>query len=349
MMTIRAAYRSVSKKLRREALVKASFMLSDDRRRQFERWLRGREEFLTLQQSDLVVVSCGKSGRTWLRTLLSRFLQLRYQIDTNTLINFDNYHYQLAELPRVTFTHDSYLKYYTGNFSSKVEYRAKPTILMVRHPADVAVSQYFQWKHRILPRKKWLNEYPLHGTDVSMFDLVMDQNAGVPYVVDFLNVWMAERESAPNLFTLRYESLHENPVAELDHVLSFMGLVATPEELKESVRFGSFENMRKLETENTFFLSGRRLRKPGGSGDDVLKVRRGKANGWRDYFDAEQIDAIQTYIDRSLSPGLGYRSDECGMTGVSTIARNRADLAGRSVTRSETVRAHDAMTAVAHR
>jgi Sulfotransferase domain len=341
MMTIRAAYRSVSKKLRRETLVKASFMLSDERRRQFERWLRGREEFLTLKQSDLVVVSCGKSGRTWLRTLLSRFLQLRYQIDTNTLINFDNYHYQLAELPRVTFTHDSYLKYYTGNFASKVEYRTKPTILMVRHPADVAVSQYFQWKHRILPRKKWLNEYPLHGADVSMFDLVMDQNAGVPYVVDFLNKWMAERDAAPNLFTLRYESLHENPVLELDRVLSFMGFIATPEELKESVRFGSFENMRKLETENTFFLSGRRLRKSSGSGNDVLKVRRGKANGWRDYFDAEQIEAIQTSIDRNLSPGLGYRTDEFPTTGVSRVATSRVDLgAGKTASRSTAALGH---------
>jgi hypothetical protein len=311
MIQMRAAYRSVSKKLRREALVKASFMLPAEARRQFERWLRGREELQILKESDLVVVSCGKSGRTWLRTLLSRFFQLRFDIDTNTLINFDDYHYRISEIPRITFTHDSYLKYYTGNFVGKVEYRAKPTILMVRHPADVAVSQYFQWKHRILPRKKWLNEYPLHGADVSIFDLVMDPNAGVPYVIDFLNVWNLEREVAKNLFTLRYEGLHKNPAFELEKILNFMGYTPTPEELTECVNFGSFENMRRLETENTFFLSGRRLRKPKGTGDDVLKVRRGKVEGWRDYFDEDQARQIQTLIDRRLVAGFGYRSDEC--------------------------------------
>lgn len=65
MIQMRATYRSILKKLRREALVNASFMLPAESRRQFERWLRGKEEFQTLKQSDVAVVSCGKSGRTW--------------------------------------------------------------------------------------------------------------------------------------------------------------------------------------------------------------------------------------------------------------------------------------------
>ena len=31
---------------------------------------------------------------------------------------------------------------------------------MVRDPADVAVSQYFQWKFRMTDRKKTINDYP---------------------------------------------------------------------------------------------------------------------------------------------------------------------------------------------
>lgn len=309
-MQMRSALTSITKKVRREALVKATFMLPAESRRRFERWLRGREEFQILKQSDVVVVSCGKSGRTWLRTLLSRFFQIRFGIDTNTLINFDNYHYRRGEIPRITFTHDSYLKYYTGNFVSKQEYRCKPTILMVRHPADVAVSQYFQWKHRILPRKKWLNEYPLHGSDVSMFDLVMDANAGVPYAIDFLNVWNLERSISHNLATLRYEDLHKSPTAELARVLESIGFYPSAEELEECVRFGSFENMRNMEQQNTFFLSGRRMRKVNGDSPDVQKVRRGKVNGWSDYFDPQQVQQIRTMIDRRLTAGYGYRSDE---------------------------------------
>jgi hypothetical protein len=192
---------------------------------------------------------------------------------------------------------------------------------MVRHPADVAVSQYFQWKHRILPRKKWLNEYPLHGADISMFDLVMDSHAGVPYVIDFLNGWNLECEVAAKLFILRYEDLHKDPCSELDRALTFMGFAATAEELTECVRFGSFDNMRRLEQENTFFLSGRRLRKASGLGDEALKVRRGRAGGWGDYFDAEQAERIQSLVDTRLAVGFGYRSDECYASNATDTGR----------------------------
>jgi hypothetical protein len=41
------------------------------RRRDLERWLRGREQVSKLRRADAVVVSYGKAGRTWLRVLLS--------------------------------------------------------------------------------------------------------------------------------------------------------------------------------------------------------------------------------------------------------------------------------------
>ncbi|HEX5078276.1 MAG TPA: hypothetical protein VFV80_03940, partial [Geminicoccaceae bacterium] len=42
------------------------------------RWVRGREEHRKLQRADYVLMSWGKSGRTWLRVMLSRFYQLAY-------------------------------------------------------------------------------------------------------------------------------------------------------------------------------------------------------------------------------------------------------------------------------
>src|SRR5215213_1753757 len=40
-----------------------------------EKWFLGRQEFHQLTRADCVVVSQGKSGRTWLRVMLSRFYQ----------------------------------------------------------------------------------------------------------------------------------------------------------------------------------------------------------------------------------------------------------------------------------
>ena len=47
-------------------------VLSDERRIGVERWMRGFLESRRLRNADVAVVSFGKSGRTWLRVLLSR-------------------------------------------------------------------------------------------------------------------------------------------------------------------------------------------------------------------------------------------------------------------------------------
>ena len=72
--------------------LKLAFFLSADRRRQLERWLRGHKEYRRLQEADIVVVSYPKSGRTWLRVMLSRYFQLRYGIPDRFVLGFDNFH-----------------------------------------------------------------------------------------------------------------------------------------------------------------------------------------------------------------------------------------------------------------
>jgi hypothetical protein len=86
--------------------------------------------------------------------LLSRFLQLRLGLDRAALIGFENLHQRDPRAPRVLFTHDNYLRDHTGEPDGKRDYRGKKVVLLVRHPADVAVSQYFQWRFRMRPRKK---------------------------------------------------------------------------------------------------------------------------------------------------------------------------------------------------
>jgi len=70
--------------------LKLAFFLSEDRRRKIERWLRGHTEYRRLQQADIVIVSYPKSGRTWLRVMLSRYFQLRYGIPEGSVLGFDS-------------------------------------------------------------------------------------------------------------------------------------------------------------------------------------------------------------------------------------------------------------------
>ncbi len=293
------------KRLSRELVLRAAFVLPPERRKALERRMRGKEEFRKLRLADCVVVSFGKSGRTWLRVLISRFYQIRYGLRPSVMIGFDNLHRRNAAIPRIFFTHDNYLRDYTGNRHDKSDFYDRRVVLLARDPRDVAVSQFFQWKFRMRPAKKVLNDYPTE--DVDIFRFVMSP-AGLPRVVDFLNGWAREMPRIPAFLLLRYEDLRADTAGELARVLEFVGEKPTAGELADCVAFASVENMRKLEEKQVFWLAGSRLRPKDRSNPNSYKVRRAKVGGWRDYFDDEQVAAIDAFVAERLDPVFGYRA-----------------------------------------
>jgi Sulfotransferase domain len=273
-----------------------------------ERRLRGRDDFKRLRKADCVIVSFGKSGRTWVRVMLSRFYQRKHGLAERHLLAFDNLHRKNRAIPKFFFTHDNYLKDFTGHSESKVDYYDKKVVLLVRNPADVAVSQYFQWKFRMRPRKKTINQYPNGEGDVDIFDFVMRPQSGLKKIVDFMNLWAAEADRFGQLHIVRYEDLRRAPEETLGRLLAFLGTPASAEQLADAVEFASVDNMRKLETKRVFWLSGSRMAPADRSNPDSYKVRRGKVGGYRDYFDDGQIARIDAIIGERLSPFFGYGS-----------------------------------------
>ncbi len=293
----------VWKRIRRELLVQGSFFLPPQRRIALERWHRGLEEWRRLQQADAVVVSYGKSGRTWLRVLISRYYQLRCGLSGYTMMGFDNLHRKDPRIPKILFTHDNYLADYTGHRADKRDYYGSRVVLLVRDPRDVAVSQFFQWKYRMRPAKKRINDYPLEEVDI--FTFVMGK-AGLPKIIAFMNGWARELERLPRLHLVRYEDLRRDTRGELRRLLAFLGEEAGEAELEDCVAFASVDNMRRLEAEGRFWRAGVRLMPRDRSNPDSYKVRRAKVGGWRDYFEDEQIRAIDAYVAERLDPAFGY-------------------------------------------
>jgi hypothetical protein len=304
----RQLFRSIWKKTSRRLLRGALLFASEDRKTRAERWLRGREQNQKLQQSDIVIVSFGKSGRTWLRVMLSRLYQVKHGLSERYLMGFDNYHHMNRAIPKVFYTHDNYIKDYTGNVDNKADFYDHKVVLLARDPRDVAVSQFYQWQYRMKPNKKILNRYPGEGKDVSMFDFVMDQDAGLPKVIDFMNLWASEQSRLKGFFLLRYEDLRSQPEATLEKLLEFMGTPGTPEEIREAVEFSSYENMKKMEQKKTFWLSGGRMVPKDRNNPNTYKVRRAKVGGYRDYFDDDQVAQIEALVNSTLSPDFGYNS-----------------------------------------
>ncbi len=302
---LRPALDTVLKKLTRLVVLKPLFFLPEGERVRAERRLRGREQAGKLARADCVVVSFGKSGRTWLRVMLWRFYQVRHGLAERHLLGFDNLHLRDPAIPRIFFTHDNYLKDYTGHADSKVDYYDRKVVLLVRHPADVAVSQYHQWQHRMRPNKKALNAYPGHGEAVEVAEFVTERQAGLRKVIDFMNDWARELPRLPDLLVVRYEDLRARPEPTLAGLLAFIGTPGTADEIHDAVAFASFENMQRMEAKRTFWWSGR-MRPRDRNNPQSFKVRRGKVGGWRDHFTDAEAGRIEALIDAELDPVFGY-------------------------------------------
>jgi hypothetical protein len=296
----------VVKRVNRSLISVASLFLSEEKGRALERMRRGKEEYRRLQLADYVFVSFGKSGRTWLRVMLSRYYQLAYGLPERSILRFDNYSNINTAVPKIFFTHGNYVRDYTGHYESKQDFYDKKVILLVRRPQDVAVSQYFQWKYRMPARKKGLNQYPAHGEDLSLYDFVMNPRVGFGGIVDFMNGWARELPKLKGHLLLRYEDMHAAPAVQLRRMVEFLGMQPDDQWIDEAVRFASVDNLRELERNRFFRGAGIRMKPKDRGNPDSYKVRRAKVGGYRDYFDDEQLARIDAMVQSSLSPVFGY-------------------------------------------
>ena len=289
----------------RRLISAASVVLPRETGIRAERWFRGYEDAKKLENADGVIVSFGKSGRTWLRVLIWRYFAQKNGYAADGISEFDEFRNRNPNVPVLFFTHDNYLKDFAGHDRKAELYGKSRVVLLVRDPRDTAVSQFFQWKHRIVPRKKVINDYP--QTDVDLHGFITGEQAGIPKIISFMNDWAAEIGHMPNILVIKYEDLRADTKGQLARVLAFFGQKPTDAELEDAVTFASVDNMRRMELENAKKASANRSLRPGDANDpSSFKVRRAKVGGWRDYVTEEQSEAIDRMVKEKLSPLYGY-------------------------------------------
>jgi mono/diheme cytochrome c family protein len=64
--------------------------------------------------------------------------------------------------------------------------------------------------------------------------------------------------------------------------------------------------MKKMEEKRTFWLSGGRMVPKDRANPNSYKVRRAKVGGYKDYFDDQQVEQIDAYVAKNLSPFFDY-------------------------------------------
>ena len=202
------------------------------------------------------------------------------------------------------------MRTYNGDWDERSAFWSKRVLLLVRDPRDTAVSQYFQWKHRMHRSKKALNNYPRHGLDLSVADFVLKEPMGLAGVLDFLEIWERSLPHVKAAKVVHYEELRSDTEGTLAGILDFLGTPASAESVADAVASATVEKMRQLENAsgNSGYV-GQRLKPGNAANPDSFKVRRGKVGGWRDYLTETEIGEVEAMVAARPGPLFGYKAD----------------------------------------
>ena len=277
------------------------------------RRLLARLELAKAARTDLLIIGHPKSGNTWLKVMLSRLYQVRHGLPASLIVTSDELARRHPGIPRITATNGHYS--YEGAVGAALvagapdhPLRHKPILLLARNPLDIAVSWYFQFTRRQSAHKQELINHaiahPIDRRTIGMWDFVRHSDIGLPSLIDYLNRWERNLAGLERGLMLRYEDLRAEPARALRRVTALLGESFRDEEIEEAVSFGSFDNLRALESKGFFRQGGLTLRTP--NDPESFKVRRAKVGGYRDYFTAEQVAELEALVAERLSPAFGY-------------------------------------------
>jgi hypothetical protein len=272
-----------------------------------------RLELAKAERTGLLIIGHPKSGNTWLKVMLSRLYQVRHGLPASLIVTSDELARRNPAIPRITATNGHYS--YEGVVGEALApgapdspLRHKPIVLLARHPCDVAVSWYFQFTRRQSAHKQELInhsiDHPIDRRTIGMWDFVRHSDIGLALLIDYLNRWQDNLQGLERALMVRYEDLRAAPASTLRQITALMGETFRDEEIAEAVGFGSFDNLRALESRGFFRQGGLSLRNP--NDPESFKVRRAKVGGYRDYFSAEQTAELEQLVTERLSPAFGY-------------------------------------------
>jgi len=266
------------------------------------RWAR--RNIYQQRNADAIVVSHTKSGRTWLRIMISYLYHLEYGTPATEIIAFDNLHALNPAIPRLYFNRDTRVPTFAQGRTFIQLANEMKVLFLVRDPRDVAVSFYFHVINRASDRELIRKGIPPQARSLSLYDFVVDRDLGVPRIVSHFNRWHDEMQTMPHTMVMKYEDMCAEPATSLGQAMRFLDRDFKHENLAKAVEFASFDNLARKE-KSGFFQSGRmRPTIPGNTGS--FKVRRGKVGGYRDYFTAQQNETIDALVREQLHPCYGY-------------------------------------------
>jgi hypothetical protein len=214
-------------------------------------------------------VSYPKSGRTWIRFILS-------QLNCEHLIQFHHDHFEFSDSSRPphSFCLSSRLVQYA---------EIEKLVYLDRDPRDVMVSLY----HQITGRFRV--EFDYHR---SMSDFIRDDYFGAANLRKFRDMWDSIADDR-GFLKVSYEACHASVNGVLRQILSYYEIEVSEAELSKAVAEGSLTNMQKIESSMQFAEPWLRYR------NGSPKVRQGKVGEFREVFTDADIAFLNEVFDLS--------------------------------------------------
>lgn len=252
-----------------------------------------------LRCADAVIISFPKSGRTFVRAMLSRLFQRRFGIDERRLLEFPMLLKASPNVPRLLFTHaGDAMRTAEEILLDPSEYQHCRVVLLARHPGDVAVSRYHHLKHRSRDRaRRRLAQQPLDT-------FVWSEHGGIPAIVRFMNQWAELARERQDVGIVRYEDFISDPKTSLPKLTEIIGLEVSDADIEDAAEFGSLNNMKRREREGYFQSS--RLQAARKGDDASYKVRSGSSGGYRKRLAPENAAKVEAFVADHLDPIFGY-------------------------------------------
>lgn len=254
-----------------------------------------------LESADIVILRYPKSGVTWLRVMISRIYQQRHDLPASSIVGRSDMAALQGKLPHIFIAMDNID---ASREALEEAMRGKKLLLLIRDPRDIVVSLFFHFSKRATRMERLVFGIPKDVEERGLFDFVMNPDYGLLRIIDFTNYWFRLLDRSGAGAIVRYEDLRKNPEATLAKVMTFLGADATDDEIRDAVEFASMDKMKDMERQNSFGL--KILKATDNADPDSFKVRRGKVKGYLDYFNPEEVKAIDDLLRGSLDPATGY-------------------------------------------
>ena len=212
---------------------------------------------------DTVLLSYPKSGRTWLRMILAKILDLK---------GYSTQEYEM--IPAVHLPIDEIKKQFGTDIN---------VIFLYRNIGDVVLSYY---------NEKTTSTRSGTLYEGSVKDFINDSEYGASKIAEYNSKCYNSLGLFKKSKVITYEKMISDTYSVVKGLTSFMGIEVSDEEINKAVEYSNFQNMQKIEQgKGKNHLSNYK----GNFGKSVGRVRQGKVDAYKDTL--KDMPVLLNYIE----------------------------------------------------